>query len=75
MKRFKVVALGLALTLAVFASAPRPATADDCCCASAQQEVEDTCARLGSSVRYFYCEPGYEGSLCGWSYDCYPPPQ
>jgi hypothetical protein len=74
MKRFKIFALVLALCLAALASAPRPAAADDCC-ASAQQEVEDICARLGSSVRYFYCEPGYGGSICGWSYDCYPPPQ
>jgi hypothetical protein len=74
MKRFKVVALGAALTLACWASAPRPAAADECC-DSMQQEVEDICARMGSSVRYFYCVPGWEGSLCGASYDCYPPAQ
>ena len=74
MKRFKVVALGLVLSLVGLALTPRHAAADDCC-ASAQQEVEDACARLGSSVRYFYCEPGYEGSLCAYWWDCYPPPQ
>ncbi|MEA2599145.1 MAG: hypothetical protein QOF89_137 [Acidobacteriota bacterium] len=77
MKRFKLVALGLTLSLAAFASAPRQVAADEGedCCVSAQQEVENACARLGSSVRYFYCEPGWMGSLCGWSYDCYPPAQ
>jgi len=74
MKRFKVIALGMALFLAVFASAPRRAVADDCC-TSAAQEVESFCARLGSSVRYFNCVPGCDASTCGWSYDCYPPPQ
>lgn len=77
MKRFKLVALGLALSLAALASAPRQAAADegDDCCASMQQEVENYCARLGSSVRFFYCEPGYGGSICGSWWDCYPPPQ
>ncbi|HSS76053.1 MAG TPA: hypothetical protein VLV54_04835 [Thermoanaerobaculia bacterium] len=75
MKRIKFVALGATLALACWASTPRPAAADCDCCASAQQEVEDICARLGTSVRFFYCEPGYAGSICGWSYDCYPPAQ
>ena len=52
MKRFKLVALGLALSLAAFASAPRLAAADEGeeCCASMQQEVENICARMGTSV-------------------------
>jgi len=75
MKRFKLVALGLALSLAAFASAPRLAAADEGeeCCASMQQEVENICARMGTSVRYFYCVPGWAGSICGASWDCYPP--
>ena len=74
MKRFKVVVLSLVLALVGLASTPRHAAADDCC-DSALQDAENACAQLGTSLRYFYCVPGYEGSLCGWSYDCYPPPQ
>ncbi len=75
MKRFKLVALGLTLSLAAFASASRLAAADEGeeCCISSQQEVENYCARLGTSVRYFYCQPGYAGSICAVWYDCYPP--
>lgn len=72
MKRFKLVALAVAMSLAGWASTPRPALADDCC-DSMQHDVETICARLGTSVRYFYCVPGWEGSLCAASYDCYPP--
>ncbi len=77
MKRFKLVALGLVLALAVFASAPRQAAAGECeeCCADMQQQAENDCARLGTWVRYFYCQPGWGGSICGASWDCYPPAQ
>lgn len=75
MKRFKLVVLALVLSLAAFTSAPQLAAANegDDCCAEMQQEVEAYCARLGTWVRYFYCEPGYMGSICGGWYDCYPP--
>lgn len=73
MKRLKLFALGLLLASAAFIS--RPAAADVDCCTSAQQEVENACQRLGSSVRVFYCIPDYQGSLCTYWWDCYPPPQ
>ena len=77
MKRFKLVALGLALSLASFASAPRQAAAGEGedCCVDMQQQAENDCARLGTWVRFFYCEPGWAGSICGASWDCYPPAQ
>jgi hypothetical protein len=74
MKKLKVLILVLALALAGLATS-RSAAADDDCCVSAQQEIETFCSRLGTSVRVFQCIPDYQGSLCTYWWDCYPPPQ
>ena len=76
MKRLAWFALCAVLCMAAMITTPSPAAAHchENCCSDMQQQAESHCASMGTSVRYFYCVEGWEGSCCASTYDCYPPP-